>query len=142
MYISDISIPMGEKLRIAIVDDHPWFRKILTDIIAQHVPECTVSLQAANGKELINSLSSCEYDLPQLILLDLQMPLMNGYETMEYLTVNYPQIKVMVLTLNQKDPPAWIVQKTNVVGWLYKNIEAPTLIDALGSFNRGTNSSS
>jgi len=138
---SDTSIPMVEKMRIAVVDDHPWFRNILMDIIAQHVPECTVSLQAANGKELISRLSSGQYDLPELILLDLQMPFMNGYETMEYLMANYPQIKVMVLTLNQKDPPAWIVQKTNVVGWLYKDIEAPILIDILHSFSRGTASS-
>ena len=126
---------MGVKMRIAVVDDHPWFRKILVEIIKQHVPQCTVSLQAGNGKELINTLSSGEYDLPELILLDLQMPFMNGYETMDYLMAHYPRIKVMVLTLDQKDPPAWIVQKTNVVGWLYKNIEAPTLIDIIRKFS-------
>ena len=124
-------------MRIAVVDDHPWFRKILVDII-KHVPQCTVSLQAGNGKELINKLSSGEYDLPELILLDLQMPFMNGYETMEYLMANYPQIKVMVLTLDQEEPPAWIVQKTNVVGWLYKNIEATSLIEIIRSFSQGS----
>jgi len=122
-------------MRIAVVDDHPWFRKILVEIIKHHIPQCTVSLQAANGKELISTLSSGEYDLPELILLDLQMPFMNGYETMEYLMTNYPQIKVMVLTLDQEEPPAWIVQKTNVVGWHYKNIEAPTLIEIIHSFS-------
>lgn len=125
---------MGEKIRIAIVDDHPWFRKILVEIIRKHVPQCAVSLQAGNGKELINILSSGEQHLPELILLDLQMPFMNGYETMEYLRTNYPQIKVLVLTLDQKEPPGPVVQNTNVVGWLYKNIEAPTLIDTIRSF--------
>lgn len=122
-------------MRLAVVDDHPWFRKVLVEIIRQHVPQCTVSLQAGNGKELIDRLSSGEYDLPELILLDLQMPFMNGYDTIEYLMVNYTQIKVMILTLDQKEPPAWIVQKTNVVGWLYKNIEAPALIDIIHSFS-------
>jgi DNA-binding NarL/FixJ family response regulator len=126
---------MGEKMRIAVVDDHPWFRKVLVEIIKHHIPQCTVSLQAGNGQELISRLSSGEYDLPELIMLDLQMPFMNGYETMEYLRTNYPEIKVMVLTLDQQEPPAWIVQKTNVVGWLYKNIEAPTLIDIIHSFS-------
>jgi CheY-like chemotaxis protein len=126
---------MGEKMRIAVVDDHPWFRKILVEIIRHHIPQCIVTLQAGNGQELINRLSSGEYDLPELIMLDLQMPFMNGYETIEYLRTNYPGIKVMVLTLDQKEPPAWIVQKTNVVSWLYKNIEAPTLIDIIHSFS-------
>jgi DNA-binding NarL/FixJ family response regulator len=126
---------MGEKMRIGVVDDHPWFRKILVEIIRHHIPQCTVSLQAGNGRELISTLSSGEYELPELILLDLQMPFMNGYETMEYLMTNYPQIKVMVFTLDQKEPPAWIVQKTNVVGWIYKNIEAPTLIEIIHSFH-------
>ena len=83
---------------VAVVDDHPMMRNCICDIIARwgYVP----ILQAANGQELLCKLN--QGVLPDLCILDLNMPVMNGYETMRHLKASWPGIKIIVFSMNVK----------------------------------------
>jgi DNA-binding NarL/FixJ family response regulator len=86
--------------RIGIIDDETLFRKGLRMII-EDIDDMEVILEAGNGKELLQQLkdrTANEQDLPQLLLLDLQMPEMNGVETAKHLQKDYPDIKFIILS--------------------------------------------
>jgi len=86
--------------KIGIIDDEILFRKGLIRLI-EEMEEMTVLLEAGNGQDLLQQLESRQtdnQDLPDLILLDLQMPVMNGVETAKVLQQQYPDIKIIVLS--------------------------------------------
>lgn len=80
---------------IAIVDDHELFRKALKYVLGQWGYE--VKLQASNGKRLIEQLD--ENDLPDICIMDVIMPEMNGYETIKQLKAKWPGIKVIIYSM-------------------------------------------
>src|SRR5580704_15641732 len=86
---------MPEKIKIAIVDDHALFRKSLRILIDMFV-RYKVSHDASNGKDLIAQLKP--NDLPDIVLMDINMPLMDGYASTFWLRENYPAIKVLALS--------------------------------------------
>ena len=79
----------------AVVDDHMVVRQALKDVINQ-LPDYQVLFEAGNGNELKEQLLKGEK--PGIILLDLQMPIMDGYETIKYLKNNFNDIKVIIVT--------------------------------------------
>ena len=78
--------------KIAIVDDHILFRRGLS-IIINSFSEYKIISEANTGKEFVNSLNP--NNLPGIVLLDISMPEMNGYETARWLFTHYPGIKVL-----------------------------------------------
>src|SRR5690625_3442383 len=82
-------------LQIAITDDHTLFRKSLKMLI-NSFENMEVILEAANGIELLERL---ETRIPDILLLDLQMPEMDGFDTCVKVKEKYPGIKILVLTL-------------------------------------------
>ena len=74
------------EIKIAIVDDNIYFRKSLAEQIAQY-KELKITSEVSDGKQLICSFSK---EQPDLILLDLEMPIMNGVKTTEYLFKHHP----------------------------------------------------
>jgi DNA-binding NarL/FixJ family response regulator len=83
--------------KIGIVDDEALFRNGLSMLINQHANLETVLL-AEQGKDLIHQLNQDPQNSPDLILCDLEMPVMNGVETVKVLEMKYPSIKVVVLS--------------------------------------------
>lgn len=84
-------------IQIAIADDHIMVRDSISRMIMAN-PRFRVSVKAGNGKELITLLHSAE-SLPDICILDVQMPEMNGYETMEYIQKHWPGLKVLVMSM-------------------------------------------
>ncbi len=82
-------------IRIAIADDHILFRKSLNLLIGTFT-DMTVVLEAGNGIELIQKLSTTEVDI---LLLDLQMPVMDGFDSISKIKKLYPDVKILILTL-------------------------------------------
>ena len=91
---------MRETRYIAIVDDHTMFRKGLA-VLINLFPSCRVLLDVANGKEFIEQLLPDE--LPDIVLLDIHMPVMDGYATDAWIRTHYPQIHVMALSTMDSD---------------------------------------
>lgn len=84
-----------EIVTIGIVDDHPVFRKGLT-FFFQHASSNRVILEAGNGKELQEALR--KEPLPDILLLDISMPVMGGIAAMKWLHQTFPDLPVIILT--------------------------------------------
>lgn len=110
---------MGKNtIALGIVDDHLLLRKALASLI-QKYEDCNVVLEAGNGIELQEELKKIN---PDIILLDLQMPLMNGYETLCWLQKHFPSIRVIVLTVCEPDLGLVRMMKAGARAFLRKNI--------------------
>ena len=88
-------------IKVAVVDDHSIFRKGVINVLSKN-ENIEIVAEANNGKEFIDLLSSANV-LPEVLLLDIQMPIMNGYETLDYVHAHYPDIKVIMILLNIMD---------------------------------------
>jgi CheY-like chemotaxis protein len=81
-----------KKPSIAIVDDDAIYRKILCFIARKH--NIHVAFEAENGADCIQQIKENK-ELPDLVILDIEMPVMNGYETARLLKANWPTIKIL-----------------------------------------------
>lgn len=87
---------MKPKINIAITDDETLFRQGVAFILSRH-DHINITFQANDGQELLDKLVTQEI-LPDIILLDLKMPKLNGVETTKVLRNKYPDIKIIALT--------------------------------------------
>ena len=85
-------------IKIAIADDHTLFRQTLCSLINTW-DKCKVIVEAANGRLLIDSIDV--KNLPELIIMDLGMPEINGFDTIKILKPLYPGIRFMVVSMYQ-----------------------------------------
>ena len=88
-----------KKFKIILVDDHTLLRDALSSLI-HSFEEFSVINSLNNGTELIRALS--DGYKPDIVLLDLNMPILDGFETAKWLNVNYPEIKILILTMGIK----------------------------------------
>jgi DNA-binding NarL/FixJ family response regulator len=92
---------MNEKpVTIGVVDDHPVMRKGLA-FFFKHIGNYEVILEAGNGKELQEVLKT--RSIPDILLLDLSMPVMNGFVTMKWLNEAHPELPVIIFTSHETD---------------------------------------
>ena len=80
----------NKQIQVAIADDHTLLRKALAKLVSSF-EDYTVLFEADNGKEIKKKIN--EHLVPDLILLDVNMPEMDGFETAGWLNKNYPKIK-------------------------------------------------
>lgn len=114
-------------LRIAITDDHTLFRKSL-GLLINSFENMQVVAEASNGIELLDKLQTVSVDI---LLLDLQMPEMDGFETSQKVKELYPKIKTLVLTLMNETDTIKKVVKMGVQGYFTKNTPPKELEDAI-----------
>ena len=111
-------------IRIALVDDHVMLRKSLA-VLIQLFPDLEIVLQANNGAEFIEQLPN--HPLPDIVLMDVNMPVMNGVETTRWLHKQYPQIKVMALSMLKNELVLIRMLKNGARGYLLKDAEPEEL---------------
>lgn len=114
-------------LRIAITDDHALFRSTLTFLI-NDFKDMQVVLDACNGKDLLEKLKTTPVDI---LLLDLQMPVMDGFETCQKVKELYPQIKIIILTQINDSNTIKAVIKMKAQGYFTKNTSSDELEEAI-----------
>lgn len=107
------------KLKIAIADDYPVFRDGLKAILSSSA-DIAVILEADNGAELLTKLESAS---PDIILMDLKMPVMGGMEATRLVRERYPAIKVLVISMYEDDVFISHLVKAGANGYLLKNAE-------------------
>ena len=115
-------------VKIALADDHVLLRNALARLIGGF-DNCRVVLEVANGRELITELKTG--DLPDVILLDLNMPAMDGFETAAWLRDNYPSIRILMLTMYDSDQALIRLLQFGVKGFLKKDIHPSELSFAI-----------
>ncbi len=121
---------MNRQINIAVVDDHKLFRSGLINLIHSLDPNFTVSIEANNGKELLEQLDSSAQ--PDIILLDSNMPVLDGFSTATILQKEYPNLKVLVITMNNDEQSLIKMLKLGVSGYIGKDVEPEELKQALG----------
>lgn len=118
---------MPETKYIAIVDDHTMFRKGLS-ILINLFPAYEVLFEAANGKELIDKIDPDR--LPDIVLLDVNMPDMDGYASAEWLRVNHPDVKVLALSTMDAETAIIKMIRHGAKGYILKDAEPAELKQA------------
>lgn len=121
------------KKTIVIVDDHLLIAKALQGIIS-NFDGFEVIYVAENGKDLIDNFESGKA-IPEIILLDISMPIMDGFETVAWLKVHHPSIKVMALSMQGDDNSVIKMIKNGAKGYLLKNTHPKDLEYALNNLN-------
>ncbi|MBP1165951.1 MULTISPECIES: response regulator transcription factor [Chryseobacterium] len=121
------------KKTIVIVDDHILIAKALEGIIG-NFSEFEVIYVSENGKDLIQKFEEGNA-IPDIILLDISMPIMDGFETAVWLTKNHPDVKIMALSMQGDDNSVIKMIKSGAKGYLLKNTHPRDLETALTRLN-------
>ncbi|QHT66112.1 response regulator transcription factor [Rhodocytophaga rosea] len=123
---------MGENTitKVALVDDHRLFRKGMLELINEF-PGFTVAWEAENGKEFTQNIMP--QNLPDLVLLDISMPVMDGFETAQWMEQRYPDIKILALSMHNDDETIMKMLRSGVNGYVLKNADPSELQAALNA---------
>ena len=109
---------------IAIADDHAMFRKTLA-VLINLFPDYKVLFDAPNGKEFINQLNPEQ--LPDIALLDINMPVMDGYATSAWLHKNYPALQILVLSTMEDETSIIKMIQCGAKGYVLKDADPAEL---------------
>jgi DNA-binding NarL/FixJ family response regulator len=115
------------KINVSIVDDHTLFRKAMINLI-KVFPRVGEVTEAGNGRDFIEQSKK---KWPDVVLLDLEMPRMNGVETVEYLIPNVPDIKIIILTQHDSERYMLHMLEMGVHSFLLKNTNPDELERAI-----------
>lgn len=117
------------KTRLAVVDDQQLFRKGLISLLDEF-KEMDVMIEAENGRQLIDKMAK---KMPDVVLLDLEMPEMDGMATLGWLKSTHPKIRVLILTMHNEEAIIAHMVENGAHGFLLKNDPIETIIDAIHS---------
>jgi DNA-binding NarL/FixJ family response regulator len=117
------------KIKIVIADDQHLFREGLVNLL-QTIPDYELAAQAANGKELLDQISTMEV-LPDIALIDMNMPEMNGVELNAILKKKYASIKVIVLSVYGEERYMIKMIEAGACGYLKKNCDITDLVTTI-----------
>lgn len=120
---------LPSNLKIALVDDHTLFRKGLISLLEVVGIPFTVVFEASNGEELISRIKL--ENEPDIILMDINMPGMDGPATVQWLRENHPLVKVLVVSMIEKEEIIVRMLKLGVKGYICKDVEPKELGEAL-----------
>jgi DNA-binding NarL/FixJ family response regulator len=115
--------------KIAIVDDHVLIAKAIAGVI-DHFKNYSVLYEAENGKALMDKFANPK-NIPDIVLLDISMPVMDGFETAKWLKEKHPDVLVLVLSMQDDDLSLIRMIKSGAKGYLLKNIHPEELERAL-----------
>jgi len=121
-------------INLAIADDHKIFRNGLKATL-EDCPDFKLLIEASNGKELIGLLADHK---PDVILMDIKMPEMDGMQTTTYIHQHFKDIKILALSMHNEDKYIVDMMKAGASGYLLKNAEPEEIIDAIATVhNKG-----
>lgn len=120
---------MKLKKTIAVVDDQYLFRQGLISLLKEY-DDLDVIMEASNGKELLEKLNIKQ---PDVVLLDLEMPLMDGIETTIAIKLNYPAVKIIILSMHTDDEFIIHLLEKGASGFLPKDKDIEVVVGAINS---------
>ena len=119
-------------MKILIADDHALFRDSLRSLLEAHGLE--VIGEARNGREAVELARKLK---PEVVLMDLSMPEMDGLSATRLISADQPEVKVVVLTASDEDAKLFEAIKSGAQGYLLKNLESEDFFNLLDGVNRG-----
>ena len=126
---------MNPKISIILIDDHTLFRSGIKALLARQA-DCEVVGEAADG---LSGVKLVEQHKPDVVLLDLDMPVMNGREALAQILSSQPQQTVVMLTVSEDSEDLTECMRLGARGFLLKNINADFLVDAIKKAANGDN---
>ncbi len=119
-----------KKIKILIVDDHQLFSEALKGLI-EDKENFEVVDQLINGQEVQEFFSNEMPTIPDIVLMDVQMPIINGIDATAWLTENYPEIKILALTMENEEETILKMLRAGAKGYLLKDIHPSVLHQAI-----------
>lgn len=119
-------------LKVALVDDHRLFRKGLLSLLDMISGEIEVLFEADNGIDMQRKLADTA-QMPEIILMDISMPEMDGFESVSWLNKHHPSVKVLVVSMVENEESVIKMLKLGVKGYLSKDVEPQELNNALSA---------
>ena len=124
-----------QKIKVALADDHVLLRKGLAGVV-DSFGDYEVLFEADNGRHFIEQMS--KYGEPSLVLMDINMPEMDGYATAQWIKQHHPLVQVIALSMYDNESAIIRMFKAGVKGYMLKDSEPPELKQALDSvYNKG-----
>ncbi len=120
-------------IKVMVVDDQVLFREGLVRLLASQ-KDMEVVAVASNGRE---ALQMAKRTSPDIILLDLQMPIMNGLEATRLLKQQMPEVKVVILSVSDDSDDVFEALKSGAMGYLVKSMRADTLFQKVRDIAQG-----
>jgi len=124
---------MEQPIRVLLVDDQVLFREGLTQLLASQ-KDMQVVGEASDGLEAVEKAKELR---PDLVIMDIRMPNMNGLEACRLIKAVLPDTRVVMLTVSDSDEDLFQAIKFGAIGYLLKNLKAGRLFDQLRSAYRG-----
>ena len=126
-------MPRADKIRLLIVDDHQVVRNGLRVFISLY-DDLEVVGEAKNGRQ---ALEQCATHRPDVVLMDMVMPVMDGSTATRLIREQFPEIQILALTSFDEEELVHQAVEAGAVGFLYKDVEEQELIDAIRSAREG-----
>lgn len=124
---------MSAPIRILLVDDQALFRESLA-LLLQSQADLHVVGEAANGEAALALLAAAQ---PQVVLMDLRMPILGGVAATRRLRAEHPDVQVIALTTFDDDEDVFAALRAGAIGYLLKDVAGATLFDAVRAAARG-----
>ena len=121
------------KIKIIIADDHILIRKAIKSLL-QNVEDFVIVGEAENGEEAINRVNELA---PDIVIMDISMPGLNGIEATKIISQKYPSTKVLALTIHEDKEYLFEILKEGASGCLVKNTTRLELINAIRTILMG-----
>lgn len=117
-------------IKLAIVDDKQANRNSLRDKM-NFEEEFEVLFTSSNGKDFLEKLKASKDNLPEVVLMDIDMPIMNGIETVSHAHQTYPEIKFLMFTVFDDDDKVFEAIKSGAIGYLLKDEKVEIIIQSI-----------
>ena len=123
-----------KKIRLMLVDDQSLFREALRTLLALQ-DDFEIVAEAENGERAI---ALCRAHKPDVVLMDLRMPVMGGVESTRRILANTPSVRIVVLTTFEEDEEIFDAMRAGALGYLLKACSADKLCESVRAAAKGT----
>src|SRR5438093_694323 len=118
----------NKEILVGIVDDHTMFRQGIRSILSEN-SAIKIVFDAPNGSIMKEKIAT--HPLPHVVLMDITMPQVNGYDATRWLKQNHPSVKVLALSMFEEDEPIIRMLKCGAGGYILKESTAADLVFAI-----------
>jgi two-component system nitrate/nitrite response regulator NarL len=120
-------------IKIILVDDHPLFREGIASRLNMH-EGIDIIAEAENGKQLLEKLADAK---PDIVMMDISMPEINGMDALEIVKEKFPEIRVIMLSMHDDKEYIVSVIRSGAEGYLLKDISGEEMIAAIHKVHEG-----
>jgi len=131
--LNEVSLEAAPVIRVAIVDDHPFFRQGVRDVLLQEA-DIEIVAESGEGQEALELLGQV---CPQVVLMDVNLPGLNGLQITQKLKLQHPEINVIILTAYDDDEQVYHAIRIGASAYFAKDVDPQQLLDTVHAVAEG-----